>query len=60
MKTQNDSLKSNGKIFISDGSVIIVGAVVTKDVPPYAIIDGMTAKLIKYRFNQETVKNYWI
>ena len=36
-------LNSNGKIFISDGSVIIVGAVVTKDVPENCIAMGVPA-----------------
>ena len=38
---------------IGDGAVIAAGAVVTKDVPPYAIVGGNPAKLIKYRFSPE-------
>ena len=31
-----------------------MGAVVTKDVPPYAIVGGCPAKVIKFRFDEET------
>ena len=41
---------------ISDGAVIASGAVVTKDVPPYAIVGGVPAKVIRYRFDEETIK----
>lgn len=34
---------------IGDGAVIAAGSVVTKDVPPYAIVGGNPAKLIRYR-----------
>lgn len=42
---------------IGDGAVIGSGSVVTKDVPPYAIVGGIPAKLIKYRFDEDTIKN---
>ena len=35
---------------IGDGAVLAAGAVVTKSVPPYAIIGGVPAKVIRYRF----------
>mgnify|MGYP002640369051 CR=1 FL=1 len=38
---------------IGQGAVVASGAVVTKDVPPYAIVGGVPAKLIKYRFSEE-------
>lgn len=37
-------------VCISDGAIIASGAVVTKDVPPYAIVGGVPAKVIRYRF----------
>lgn len=40
---------------IGDGAVVGSGAVVTKDVPPYAIVAGMPAKVIKYRFDEDTI-----
>ena len=40
---------------IGDGAVIGAGSVVVKDVPPYAVIGGNPSKIIKYRFEQETI-----
>lgn len=44
-----------GKVHISDGAVVLAHAVVTKDVPPYAIVGGVPAKIIGYRFTPETI-----
>lgn len=46
----------NGKSPYRRGAVIGAGSVVTKDVPPYAVSVGIPAKVIKYRFDNETVK----
>ena len=40
---------------LGEGAVVATGAVVTKDVPPYAIVGGVPAKIIKYRFPQEQI-----
>lgn len=42
---------------IGDGAVVAAGALVTKDVPPYAIVGGVPAKLLKYRFKQEIIND---
>lgn len=38
-----------GGVSIGEGAIIAAGSVVTKDVPPLAIVGGNPAKLIKYR-----------
>ncbi len=40
---------------ISQGAVIAAGSVVNIDVPPYAIVGGVPAKIIKYRFDDVTI-----
>ncbi|MBP9765532.1 CatB-related O-acetyltransferase [Candidatus Babeliales bacterium] len=42
-------------ITIGDGAVIAGCSVVTKNVPPYAIVGGNPARLIRYRFEQEII-----
>lgn len=43
-------------LHIGNGSIIAAGAVVTKDVPPYAIVGGVPAKIIRYRFTDEEIE----
>ncbi len=44
-----------GGVIIGDGAIVGMGAVVTKDVPPYAIVGGIPAKIIKFRFPDEII-----
>jgi tetrahydrodipicolinate N-succinyltransferase len=43
-------------IRIGDGAIIGAGSVVTKDVPPYCIVAGTPAKLVRMRFNPKLIK----
>ena len=42
-------------VTIHDGAVIAAGSIVTKDVPPYAIVAGIPAKIIRYRFTDDQI-----
>ena len=53
-----------GNISIGDGAIVGTGAVVTKDIPPYAVVGGVPAKIIKYRFDEVIIDkllniNWW-
>ncbi|MEZ9902141.1 CatB-related O-acetyltransferase [Vibrio breoganii] len=48
----SDAIIKQG-VTIGDGAVIATGSVVVKDVPPYAIVGGVPAKIIRYRHNKE-------
>jgi acetyltransferase-like isoleucine patch superfamily enzyme len=43
-------------VTIGDGAIVASGAVVNKDVPPFAIVGGNPAKVIRYRFSPEQIE----
>lgn len=43
---------------IGNGAIIAAGSIVTKDVPPYAIVGGTPAKVIRYRSSEEKAAEY--
>ena len=47
-----------GGVKIGNGAVIGSQAVVAKDIPPYAIAVGNSARVVKYRFNEDTIKKF--
>ena len=50
------STNPNKPLVIGDGAVIAANSVVVKSVPPYAIVGGNPAKIIKYRFPEKIVE----
>lgn len=58
---ENDVLISANAMIMSGvtvgtGAVVGAGAFVNKDVPPYAIVAGIPAKIIRYRFDEATIE----
>jgi acetyltransferase-like isoleucine patch superfamily enzyme len=45
-------------VHIGTGAVVAAGSVVTKSVPPYAIVAGNPAKVLKYRFDEVQIKQH--
>jgi len=46
----------NPGVRISNGAVVLARAVVTKDVPPYAIVGGVPAQIIGFRYDKATIE----
>lgn len=49
----NSHVRIVSSVKIGHGAVLLAGSVITKDVPPYAIVGGIPAKVIKYRYSDE-------
>ena len=47
----------NKPLVIGDGAVIAANSVVVKSIPPYAIVGGNPAKIIKYRFSEKIIES---
>lgn len=45
-----------GGVTIGDGAVVMAGSIVTKDIPPYAVVSGMPATIKRYRYDNETIQ----
>jgi acetyltransferase-like isoleucine patch superfamily enzyme len=61
VRIKNDVWIGNGAIImggvtVGNGAVIGAGAVVTKDVPDYAIVAGVPARILKYRFSEDIIE----
>jgi virginiamycin A acetyltransferase len=59
---QNDCWIANGVtimggVTVHNGAIIAAASVVTKDVPPYAIVAGNPAKVIKYRLDEQQIQD---
>jgi acetyltransferase-like isoleucine patch superfamily enzyme len=43
---------------IGDGAVVAAGSIVTKDVPPYAMVAGVPAEIKRYRFSDKIIERF--
>lgn len=52
----HNSIVMPGVAVIGDGAVVAAGAVVNKDVPPYAVVVGNPGRIVRYRFSPATIE----
>lgn len=45
-----------GGILVGTGAILAAGSVVVKDVPPYAVVGGNPAKILRYRFSEQQIQ----
>jgi virginiamycin A acetyltransferase len=53
----HNSIIMPGVDSVGDGAVVAAGAVVNKNVPPYAVVVGNPARLVRYRFDPATIEH---
>ena len=51
------NVKIKQGVTVGDGAVLATECFVTKDVPPYAVVGGNPAKIIKYRFSKDQISD---
>lgn len=51
-----ENVKIKQGVTIGDGAILATECFVTKDVPPYALVGGNPAKIIRYRFSEDQIK----
>lgn len=50
-----EGVRIMGGVKVGNGAILGAGALVTKDVPPYAIVLGIPAKIVRYRFEKDKI-----